>query len=90
LRGKVSTTYISQKQTAAQLLSVKLTLGFCHFGCSGISASAGNRIYSGNARAWQENNYVRADKLILRQNKASLWRRLGAKSTLRREAKGKR
>ena len=64
LRGGVSTTYYSQKQTG----------GATPFGSSDkpvfITAQTGEfdhtletGTYTGNARAWQENNYVRADKL---------------------------
>ncbi|HLM61860.1 MAG TPA: LptA/OstA family protein, partial [Pyrinomonadaceae bacterium] len=74
LRGKVSTTYISQKQTGgatpfgqsnAPVFVTSETAEFQH------QAEIG--IYSGNARAWQENNYVRADKLILRQKEGELY-----------------
>jgi LPS export ABC transporter protein LptC len=74
LRGKVSTTYISQKQTG----------GAAPFGESNspvfITAEKADlehrqeiATYSGNARAWQENNYVRADKLIMRQKQGELY-----------------
>ena len=73
LRGKVSTTYISQKQTG----------GATPFGESNqpVFVTADNAefqhrteigIYSGNARAWQENNFVRADTLTLRQKEGQL------------------
>jgi len=74
LRGKVSTTYISQKQTG----------GATPFGQSNapVFVTSDNAefqhqteigIYSGNARAWQENNYVRADQLVLRQKQGELY-----------------
>ena len=74
LRGKVSTTYVSQKQTG----------GATPFGESNapVFVTAENAefnhkteigTYAGNARAWQENNYVRADKLILRQKQGELY-----------------
>ena len=74
LRGKVSTTYVSQKQTG----------GATPFGETNapVFVTAENAefnhkteigIYAGNARAWQENNYVRADKLILRQKQGELY-----------------
>ncbi len=74
LRGKVSTTYASQKQTG----------GATPFGETNapVFVTAENAefnhkteigTYSGNARAWQENNYVRADKLILRQKQGELY-----------------
>lgn len=74
LRGKVSTTYISQKQTG----------GATPFGESNqpVFVTSENAefnhkteigVYSGNARAWQENNYVRADSLTLRQKQGELY-----------------
>ncbi|MCY7374456.1 MAG: LPS export ABC transporter periplasmic protein LptC [Pyrinomonadaceae bacterium] len=74
LRGKVSTTYVSQKQTG----------GATPFGETNapVFVTAENAefnhkteigTYAGNARAWQENNYVRADKLILRQKQGELY-----------------
>lgn len=74
LRGKVSTTYISQKQTGgatpfgesgAPVFVTSDTAEFQH------QAEIG--VYAGNARAWQNNNYVRADKLILRQKQGELY-----------------
>ncbi len=64
LRGKVSTTYYSQKQTnnatpfTATNSPVYLTAEQANFD---HQSEVG--IYTGNARAWQENNYVRADEL---------------------------
>lgn len=68
LRGGVSTTYYSQKQTG----------GATPFGSMDkpvfLTAQTGEfdhasevGIYTGNARAWQENNYVRADRFVIRQ-----------------------
>ncbi|MDQ3042250.1 MAG: LPS export ABC transporter periplasmic protein LptC, partial [Acidobacteriota bacterium] len=83
LRGKVSTTYISQKQTGgatpfgesnAPVFVTSDTAEFQH------QAEIG--IYAGNARAWQENNYVRADKLILRQKQGELYGEGAVKSLL--------
>ena len=73
LRGNASTTYYSQKQTG----------GATPFGETNkpVFVTAANAefnhaeetgIYTGNARAWQENNYVRADKLILKQKQGQL------------------
>ena len=73
LRGKVSTTYYSQKQTG----------GATPFGNSGapvfltaenaeFNHSAETALYTGNARAWQENNYVRADRLFIKQKDGQL------------------
>jgi len=68
LRGKVSTTYYSQKQTNGSTPFGKTSqpvfvtaerADFDHVGEVGV--------YTGNARAWQENNYVRAEKLVFQQ-----------------------
>lgn len=74
LRGKVSTTYYSQKQTG----------GATPFGNQSapvfVTAAAGEfnhrdetALYTGNARAWQENNYVRADRLFIKQKEGQLF-----------------
>lgn len=69
LRGKVSTTYYSQKQTngatpfAKSNAPVFITANEAQFD---HQTQVG--VYLGNARAWQENNYVRAEKLILQEN----------------------
>lgn len=74
LRGKVSTTYVSQKQTG----------GATPFGENGkpvfVTSDTAEfqhqtevGVYAGNARAWQDNNYLRADKLVLRQKQGELY-----------------
>ena len=73
LRGNVSTTYYNQKSTG----------GATPFnaGSSPVFVTADNAefrhaeetgLYTGNARAWQENNYVRSDKLFLQQKQGQL------------------
>ncbi|MDQ3802069.1 MAG: LPS export ABC transporter periplasmic protein LptC [Acidobacteriota bacterium] len=68
LRGRVSTTYYSQRQsngstpfgkTSAPVFVTAERADFDHRTEVGV--------YSGNARAWQENNYVRAEKLVFQQ-----------------------
>jgi lipopolysaccharide export system protein LptA len=74
LRGKVSTTYYSQKQTggatpfANQNSPVFVTSENAEF-----DHLAETGLYTGNARAWQENNYVRADKLLVKQKEGELY-----------------
>ena len=89
LRGKVSTTYLSQKQTGgatpfgqsnAPVFVTAETAEFQH------QAEIG--IYTGNARAWQENNYVRANQLVLRQKQGELYGE-GAVQSLLYDAKKK-
>lgn len=71
LRGGVSTTYYSQKQTG----------GATPFGASDkpVYLTAANAeidhrtevaVYTGNARGWQENNYVRAEKFVIQQQQS--------------------
>ena len=73
LRGGVSTTYYSQQQTG----------GATPFGETDrpvyITAETGefdhkaeSGIYLGNARGWQENNYVRGDRLTILQKQGEL------------------
>jgi LPS export ABC transporter protein LptC len=68
LRGGVSTTYYSQKQTNGATPFAKTN--------SPVNVTAESAqfdharelgIYTGNARAWQDNNYVRADELVMNQ-----------------------
>lgn len=68
LRGEVSTTYYSQQQTNGATPFAKTN--------SPVNITAANAefnhasevgVYTGNARAWQDNNFVRADRLILNQ-----------------------
>jgi lipopolysaccharide export system protein LptA len=73
LRGSVSTTYYSQKQTGGAapfgqtdrpvyLTSVKTDLDH----------AAESALYTGNARAWQDNNYVRANSILIKQREGQL------------------
>jgi LPS export ABC transporter protein LptC len=73
LRGNASTTYYSQKSTG----------GATPFGSASkpVYVTAENAefnhtqetgLYTGNARAWQENNFVRGDKLIIQQKQGQL------------------
>lgn len=83
LRGGVSTTYYSQKQTG----------GATPFGETGkpvyVTANSAEfnhaeetGLYTGNARAWQENNYVRSDTLLLKQKEGQLTALGGVQSAL--------
>ena len=73
LRGKVSTTYYSQGKTGgstpfgATNSPVFITANDAQFDHNTEVA-----VYTGNARAWQDNNYVRADKLVLQQEQGKL------------------
>ena len=73
LRGGVSTTYYSQKQTggATPFENVNSPV-FLTAETAEFDHRAQTAVYSGNARAWQENNYVRGDRLIIQQNQGQL------------------
>jgi lipopolysaccharide export system protein LptA len=74
LRGKVSTTYYSQNQTggATPFGDTKSPV-FVTADEANFDHRAETAVYSGNARAWQENNYVRADRLHLNQKEGKLF-----------------
>ena len=71
-RGGVSTTYYSQKQInnstpfGASEKPVYLTAANAEF-----DHAAEIAVYTGNARGWQENNYVRGDRLVIDQAKGT-------------------
>lgn len=68
MRGSVSTTYYSRKQIrdsvpfGASERPVFVTSDTAEFDHAGESA-----VFSQNARGWQDNNYVRADRIFLDQ-----------------------
>lgn len=68
LRGGVSTTYYSRKHMknsapfAAQDKPVFVTSDAAEFDQDAETAT-----FTGNARGWQENNYVRADRLFIKE-----------------------
>lgn len=74
LRGSVSTTYYNQKQTGGATpftesnKPVFLTAANAEF-----DHRAQTGLYTGNARAWQENNYVRGDRILIRQKEAEMY-----------------
>ena len=67
-RGKVLTTYYSQEQTggAAPFKNVKSPI-FIASNAAEFQHETGVGIYTGNARAWQDDNFVKADRLVLRR-----------------------
>jgi lipopolysaccharide export system protein LptA len=68
LRGRVSTTYYSQKQTNGSTPFGKTSAPvFVTAERADFDHRAEVGVYTGNARAWQENNYVRAEKLVFQQ-----------------------
>lgn len=74
LRGKVSTTYYSQKQTGgATPFGQTNSPVFMTAETGEFDHRAETAIYRGNARAWQEDNYVRADELVINQKEGKLF-----------------
>jgi lipopolysaccharide export system protein LptA len=74
LRGKVATTYYSQEQTngAAPFTKTDAPV-FLTANQAELQNISGTGIYTGNARAWQDNNFVRAEKLILQRDTKSMY-----------------
>jgi lipopolysaccharide transport protein LptA len=68
-RGKTTTTYYSQEQTngATPFSKVKSPV-YIVSDRGEFRHQSGQAIYYGNARAWQDDNYVRGDKLVLYVN----------------------
>jgi LPS export ABC transporter protein LptC len=65
-RGKVQTTYYSQEQTngAAPFRKVKSPV-YLSGDRAEIDHDSGRTVYSGSARLWQDDNYVRGDSITL-------------------------
>jgi LPS export ABC transporter protein LptC len=65
-RGKVKTTYYSQEQTngAAPFQKVKSPV-YLLGDRAELNHDSGMATYSGNARMWQDDNFVRADTIVL-------------------------
>ena len=74
LNGKVSTTYYSQKKTGGSTpfgdvnSPVFITAKNAEFDHDKETGT-----YTGNARAWQDNNYVRAAKLLIQQKDGQMF-----------------
>ena len=68
-RGRTTTTYYSQEQTnGATPFSKAKSPVYIVSDRGEFRHESGQAIYSGNARAWQDDNYVRGDKLVLYVN----------------------
>ena len=74
LRGGVSTTYYSRKQMgdSAPFASGDKPV-FVTSDTADFDHAAETATYTGNARGWQENNYVRGDKLFMKQTQGQLF-----------------
>jgi LPS export ABC transporter protein LptC len=65
-RGKTATTYYSQEQTNGATPFSKVKSPVYVVGDRGeFHSDTGVAIYTGNARAWQDDNFVRADRLTI-------------------------
>lgn len=72
-RDKVSTTYYSQKKTGGATPFRDLNSPvFLTANAAEIDHKTEVAVYTGNARAWQDNNYVRADRLTISQKEGRL------------------
>jgi lipopolysaccharide export system protein LptA len=68
-RGRTTTTYYSQEQTnGATPFSKTKSPVYVASERGEFRHESGQAVYSGNARAWQDDNYVRGDKLVLYVN----------------------
>ncbi|HET6977755.1 MAG TPA: LPS export ABC transporter periplasmic protein LptC [Pyrinomonadaceae bacterium] len=68
-RGKTTTTYYSQEQTnGATPFSKTKSPVYIASERGEFHHESGQAIYFGNARAWQDDNYVRGDKLVIYVN----------------------
>ncbi len=72
-RGKTQTTYYSQEQTngATPFSKVKSPV-YITADRAEFQHNTGVAIYNGNARAWQDDNFVRSDKLTIRRESKSM------------------
>ena len=68
-RGKTTTTYYSQEQTnGATPFSKTKSPVYIASDRGEFHHESGQAIYTGSARAWQDDNYVRGDKLVIYTN----------------------
>jgi lipopolysaccharide export system protein LptA len=68
-RGRTATTYYSQEQTnGATPFSKTKSPVYITSDRGEFRHESGQATYTGNARAWQEDNFVRGDKLVLYVN----------------------
>jgi lipopolysaccharide transport protein LptA len=72
-RGGVSTTYYNRKQMgdAVPFASSDKPV-FITADTAEVDHNAETGLYIGNARGWQENNFVRADRIFIRQGEGQL------------------
>ncbi len=74
LRGNVSTTYYSQKQTNGSTPFTNVSSPvFITASNANFDHDAETALYTGNARAWQDKNYVRAERLFIQQKDGQMF-----------------
>jgi LPS export ABC transporter protein LptC/lipopolysaccharide transport protein LptA len=94
-RGKVLTTYYSQEQTngAAPFKNVKSPV-FIASNAAEFQHESGTGVYTGNARAWQDDNFVKADRITLHRDQKRMDAEGSVQSALyqarRKDASGNR
>lgn len=93
LRGGVTSTYYSKQKmgNAAPFASSDKPV-FATSDSAEFDHVAETAVYSGNARGWQENNYVRGDRLIIKQNEGKFLAEGSVQSVVynaKQKAKGK-
>ena len=72
-RGKTATTYYSQEQTNGATPFTKVKSPVYVVSDRGeFHHQSGVAIYTGNARAWQDDNFVRGDKLTMYMNEKKM------------------
>ena len=68
-RGRTTTTYYSQEQTnGATPFSKTKSPVYIASERGEFRHESGQAVYSGNARAWQDDNFIRGDKLVIYVN----------------------
>ena len=73
LRGGASTTYYSLKQASGAVpFAGRSSPVFITANTADIDHQAESAVYTGNARAWQDKNYVRSDVLTIRQRQGNM------------------
>ncbi|HSI88068.1 MAG TPA: LptA/OstA family protein, partial [Pyrinomonadaceae bacterium] len=89
LRGNVSTTYYSQNATGgATPFSGSTRPVYITAGAADIDHAAETADYRQNARAWQDDNYLRAETISISQKESRLSAQGGVQSMLTRVASG--
>ena len=73
-RGRVSTTYYSRKKTGDSVpFSSPEKPVFVTSDTAEFDHTAESAVFTGNARGWQDSNYVRADRLVIKQHEGQFF-----------------